>query len=472
MDFSGFTIFQAKLSVDVKMNDAVKDREMQKKSKNTKPFKKVVLSKSKPVQSKNKTIDGQIVAMNEFGDGEIHGFKKTIKVVRTVPGDQVRVQIPDNDKQFVYGSLLSLLKPSEKRINPNCGAFIDGCGGCQWLHFDYKEQLKWKTKILREMLKQRCSVPIRVNEIIPMSDPFAYRNKLSLRNVNGRFVNMQDFDEKIVAPLKCQVETKPNQQAREILMPQAVPRDLLQVHVRSTEDGLVGMHLFVSAISPQIREFSSAVSSKIKGLVGIGAQIKEKYELLWGRNFLEYNKDGLTYNIPLNGFFQTNYEQAGLLCDLALKQLSCCKSDSVLDLYCGCGFFTLPIAKKAKNILGIENNAASTANAAANAKLNKIDNVKFHTADVASGLRGLKKGEWQLVLLDPPRAGCDENAIRELIRIAPVRIVYVSCSPASLARDLKLLLAASYTVSYCQPIDMFPHTAHMETVVTLTRRQG
>lgn len=426
--------------------------------------------KSAQTRNDKSLVDGQIVAMNEFGDGEIHGHRRTIKVARTVVGDQVRVRLPEGEKSYIYGDLVKLLKLSEKRVNPDCAAFESGCGGCQWLHFDYAEQLRWKTRILREMLKQRCSTQIRVNEILPMDMPFAYRNKLSLRNINGRFANMQDFDDITVAAENCRVETVPNQQARKILMSFKVPCELLQVHLRSTDEGSIGVHLFVSRISVEVREFAKKITTEIKGLIGIGVQVKEQYEQLWGRKILEYFDGGLTYNIPLNGFFQTNYIQARRLRDIVLEHLTHSNTDAVLDLYCGCGFFTLPIAKRARVVLGIENNAASTDNAAANAKLNGLDNVRFQTADVAVALRALKTGEWQLALLDPPRAGCDEAVIQALVRLSPRRIVYVSCSPSSLARDLKPLLAASYNVSYCQPIDMFPHTAHMETVVTLNRR--
>jgi 23S rRNA (uracil1939-C5)-methyltransferase len=433
-------------------------------------FKSVRPKKGTPTRGDKSLVDGQIVAMNEFGDGEIHGHRKTIKVARTLVGDQVRVRLPDSDKSYIYGDLIKVLKPSEKRVNPDCAAFDSGCGGCQWLHFDYAEQLRWKTRILREMLKQRLSTPVRVNDILPMEVPFAYRNKLSLRNVNGSFANMQDFDDTTVAPENCRVETLPNQQARKILMSLKVPRELLQVHLRSTEDGCIGAHLFVVRVSAEVREFSKKITTEIEGLVGVGAQVKEQYEQLWGRKFLEYSDSDLTYNIPLNGFFQTNYIQARRLRDITLQQLTLSKSDAVLDLYCGCGFFTLPIAKRSRAVLGIESNAASTINAADNAKLNGLDNARFQTADVAVALRGLKTGDWQVALLDPPRAGCDEAVMQALVRLLPRRIVYVSCSPSSLARDLKVLLAASYTVSFCQPIDMFPHTAHMETIVTLNRR--
>ena len=127
------------------------------------------------------------------------------------------------------------------------------------------------------------------------------------------------------------------------------------------------------------------------------------------------------------------------------------------------------MARRSKLTLGIETNAASTANAAANAALNGISNVRFQTADVASALGDLRSGEWQAILLDPPRQGCEEKVLREILRLEPRRIVYVSCSPSSLARDLKLLLAGGYRMDFCQALDMFPHTAHMETVVTLNR---
>ncbi|HEX3020068.1 MAG TPA: methyltransferase domain-containing protein [Chitinispirillaceae bacterium] len=435
---------------------------MQKKR--THSHKKAFIRNNKPFE------DGQIVAMNEYGDGEIHGYHKVIKIVRTVVGDQVRVELPSEEKRFVYGKLVKLLKPSDKRVNPDCTAFDEGCGGCQWLHFDYSEQLHWKTRILRDILMQRCHLQTRINDIIPMENPSAYRNKLSLRNIKGHFSNMQDFDDTVIKTKHCKAETIPNQQARQFLMTLSVPREILQVHVRSTEKGELGMHLFVFCINTNVRDFADKMIKGIKGLVGIIAQVKDHCELLAGKDYLEYIGSNLIYKIPLNGFFQTNYVQARQLLDITLKQLACGRNDTVLDLYCGCGFFTLPIATKAGRVLGIENNVSSVKTASDNALLNKLNNVQFQTSDVACALKKLKPGDWQLVLLDPPRIGCEEKVLQELIRLSPRRIVYVSCSPSALARDLKKFLAASYVVCYCQPIDMFPHTVHMETVVTLEKK--
>jgi 23S rRNA (uracil1939-C5)-methyltransferase len=423
----------------------------------------------KNTQKKNpikNIIDGQIVAMNEFGDGEIHGNRRTIKVVRSVVGDQVRVKIPDSDKSYLYGDLVTLVKPSDKRVDPVCDSFLDGCGGCQWLHFNYQEQLKWKTKILRDLLKQRLSISVKVHDIIPMELPYAYRNKLSLRNVNGVFVNMQQFDEKTVAAKSCRVETETNQKVRAVLAQIKVPLDIQQFHCRSTPDGSVGIHLFVNKVSKQVKEFSDFCSSKISGCVGIGVQTRNSYEVLFGNNSLTYSYKYLTYTIPLNGFFQTNYAQAEKLLEIVLEQLKGAIKETALDLYCGCGFFTLPMAQEMKQVTGIENNVASTKNAEENAKNNRLNNVRFLTGDASALMKSMKKELFDSVLLDPPRAGCDEPVLQALVSMEPKKIVYISCSPSSLARDLKILTKA-YGVTYCQPIDMFPHTSHMETVVTL-----
>lgn len=432
-------------------------------SKQNKTSNKNITKKNYPAKT---IIDGQIVAMNEFGDGEIHGNRRTIKVVRTVVGDQVRVKIPESDKSYLYGDLVKLLQPSDKRIDPACESFLDGCGGCQWLHFNYQEQLKWKTKILRDLLKQRLAAPVKVRDIIPMVFPFAYRNKLSLRNVNGSFVNMQDFDEKTVAAKSCRVETDANQKVRALLVKAKAHTEIQQLHCRSTPDGCVGLHLFVNKVSKPVIEFAEYCNNTIEKCVGIGAQTRNSYELLKGKNFLNYQYNSLNYSIPLNGFFQTNYSQAETLLEIALEQLKGSKNDSALDLYCGCGFFSLPMAQQMKSVTGIENNAASTKNAQVNATANHLGNLRFLTGDASVIMKSINRESFDSVLLDPPRAGCDEAVLHALMSIAPGKIVYISCSPSSLARDLKVLTKA-YDVTYCQPIDMFPHTSHMETVVTL-----
>lgn len=295
---------------------------------------------------------------------------------------------------------------------------------------------------------------------------------MSFRNVKGRFVSMMDFNDTVIISDVCRVETIPNQKVRAKIYSLKIHPDIQQAHFRSTPSGQIGIHLFVSTVSKAVNEFATWCMDNIDGCVGVGAQSKKNYSVIVGEGNLMYKYKNLTYTIPANGFFQTNYTQAEVLLETALHQMACTRNDSVLDLYCGCGFFTLPLALRAKEVIGIENNNSSTANGIVNAKANNIHNISFLTRDVGIALNESPKNKYRYVLLDPPRSGCDEPALRALCAIAPERIVYISCSPQSLVRDLKLLLASGYTVTYCQPIDMFPHTAHMETVVTLRLRNG
>lgn len=441
-------------------------------STNQKHQKNIKSSNNSHRRAQSLFIDGQIVAMNEYGDGEIHGNRKTIKVARTVVGDRVRVALPQTDKSYMYGNLVNLLQSSQKRVDPHCDAFNNGCGGCQWLHFDYAEQLKWKTKILREMLNKRLSTSIRVNDIIPMGMPYEFRNKMSFRNVKNRFVSMMDFNDTVVITDSCRVETIANQKARQKTFPLKIHPDIQQAHFRSTPSGQIGIHLYVTTVSKVVNEFAMWCMQNIDGCIGVGAQTKKKFDVIAGEGHLSYQYKNLIWKIPLNGFFQTNYPQAETLLETALSQMACTRNDRVLDLYCGCGFFTLPLALKAKEVIGIENNSSSTANAVVNANANNIRNISILTKDVGVALKELSGNKYRHVLLDPPRSGCDESALRALCAMAPEHIVYISCSLQSLVRDLKQLFAYGYTVTRCQPIDMFPHTAHMEIVVTLRLQNG
>jgi 23S rRNA (uracil1939-C5)-methyltransferase len=411
------------------------------------------------------TVEATVTGLNEYGDGVVQERGRVVKVARTVPGDRIVVRVPQDGRRYLYGELVKLARPSAKRVDPRCPAFTEGCGGCQWLQLDYAEQLHWKTRIVRDLLKQRCPVPIKVQDIIPMERPEAYRNKLSLRNEKGRLVFMQDFDGAVVAPEQCRVETLPNQAAWTFLRGLEAPPDLLQLHLRSALDGSVGACIFARQAGQPVRRFAEALLAG--PFAGVGAQVRQEWIHLGGREYLEHRVMGMDFRIPLNGFFQTNYVQAEALLGLALSQLGAGPGERVLDLYCGSGFFSLPLARRAREVLGVENNAASVDTARDNARRNGVTNARFEADDVARALEDLRPGDWQAILIDPPRSGCEPAVLEHILRLAPRRLVYVSCSPESLARDLKVLLKAGWRAAFCQPVDMFPHSFHTETVVRL-----
>ena len=169
----------------------------------------------------------------------------------------------------------------------------------------------------------------------------------------------------------------------------------------------------------------------------------------------------------MNGFFQTNYFQASKLLELVIKLLNPGKNENIIDLYCGCGFFSLPIARHSGFVYGIENSIQSISNAKFNAKINNIKNIDFSCMDARKSLLNFKPKSIDSIVLDPPRSGCDKEVLSEIIRIRPDKIVYVSCSPDTLARDLNILRNGGYALGKCRPIDMFPQTFHVEMVTDL-----
>lgn len=427
----------------------------------------------KPETFPHGILEGEITALNEFGDGVLRVKQRVIKVARTVPGDMVRVDVPDNDKRYVYGKLLGILEQSSRRVPPECTAFSKGCGGCQWLGLEYRTQLYWKQKIVQEILDQRAPVDVKVMPVKASEKSEAYRNKMSLRNVNGRLAFMQDFNDLALIPETCRVATIPLQRFYGLIREFRIPSDIEQVHLRSTDQGTVGISLFAARLTDSVRDFALKLLETDPSLIhGIGCLDHGVWTLLHGEGFMVHRAAGIDFTFPLHGFFQTNYELADMLLDLALVQLRVQKHERVLDLYCGAGFFTLPLARKAQEVLGIESVQASIEGARANAGANRIENCSFSQGDAGQALDAYESGRFDAVLLDPPRTGCDQRTLDNLIRLAPERMVYISCSVESLARDLKTLCAKDYRVTYCQPVDMFPYTAHIENVLTLVRNRS
>lgn len=412
---------------------------------------------------------GQVSALNEFGDGVIKHREQVVKIARTLPGDTVEYSIPAVSPRYVYGILQKLKHQSPDRVESQCAAFDSGCGGCQWLHFNYSKQVLWKTRLVRELLVQRCQQDVKVNQCIAADKLEGFRNKISLKNVNGKLFFMQEFNDLAVSPSRCRVESEANQDIWRWLRSKKIPTEIEQIHVRSNHAQQLGIHFFVRSFNQNLKDFADNIRSHNPSVVGIGASLRDDYRIVAGKEFLTEVCGDLQFQIPLNGFFQTNAQQSKILLDLVVKSLKLGRAQTVLDLYSGVGFFSIALAQHCAKVVGIENNPGSVAAAVKNAALNQTNNCSFICDDVANGLKRFALAEFDSIVLDPPRSGCQEELLSELVRLHAEQIVYVSCSPSSLARDLKVLLKAGYRIGYCQPVDMFPHSSHVETIVRLSR---
>ncbi len=415
---------------------------------------------------KNETAELQIFGLNNQGLGTAKYRDRMIPIPGTVPGDIVRVKISMQGNRHIKADLINIIKPSNKRIKSRCASFDRGCGGCRWLNMEYGEQLLWKNKTLRGLIKNYVNNSVQPDEIIGMEKPEKYRNKMSLINNNGRLVFIQENSGKSIFLDNCPMEISGISKVYDKLKNWNFPPDILQMHFRGTEDGSVGVCFFVKRMNPEVKKTGTKMMKEIKSVTGIGVSSYRDYHTIEGRDYLEQKINELIFHIPVNGFFQTNYTQAGILQNM-VKESAGEDAGNVLDLYCGSGFFTLLTASAAKKVTGIENNIEAIKNAVINAKINKIENTEFIAADVKKTLKEIKKGFFRTFIMDPPRSGCGIDVIEEILRLKPEKIIYISCSPETLAGELRLLTEKAYKIKSFKPVDMFPHTVHIETMVEL-----
>ncbi|MCK5241457.1 23S rRNA (uracil(1939)-C(5))-methyltransferase RlmD [bacterium] len=440
-----------------------------------------------------------IYALAYGGEGIAKHKGMVIFVANTFTGDQVRVRIQQVKKKFARARLVRLLQPSPERVDSVCPQ-SGTCGGCSWLNLNYPAQLKAKHSFVANTLshvgrlKSVCVLPP-----IKSTPSLGYRHKIQIpvqtcgQALQAGFYARQThtvvpFEECPVQPalgnriLKQTLilartfgytgydETQHQGQLRHLVIRLgAKTKEAMLILVTTTPD------------IPRVREFAEAIRRVIPELVGVVQNINAEvtnvimgpqYKILAGRAFLHEEIHGLKYRISAESFFQVNPYQMPVLAETVIQAAALTMRDTVVDLFCGVGFLSLELAKQAKRVFGIESTLKAIEDAHANKHLNGITNVDFYAQDAAQGLRQLwRKGvQPDLIVLDPPRKGCTPDMLQQLLECRSKKMVYVSCNPVTLARDLAGLIQGGYQVKEVQPVDMFPHTYHVESVVGLVRK--
>ena len=414
-----------------------------------------------------------ITTLNEAGYGVGQTGGQFVAVARTAPGDVIVSSPTATRERWTHATLGQVVKPGPDRVVPPCPAFDRGCGGCQWQHLTYSAQLTWKEKTLAGVLRGRGGFTGRMNPILA-SPTEGYRNKLSLKNENGRAVFVPEW-EGTLSPAECRVQTPALQKAWAFLRTQRLPRGVEQLHLRSNALGQVGIHVFANRHGTKDFEFLQLVP----GFVGAGVTLPSSkgnpgtvYQSWGPEAFLKQTCEVgpgrlVEYLVPHNGFFQTNETQAQTLLEVVRREAR--GGSRLLDLYCGSGFFGLALAQDFAEVVGLEVNVQAVEAAKQSALLSGVKNASFLAGDLGPSLAVLSRAPEEVAVIDPPREGLLPRALEALTARSPRRLVYVSCYPASLARDLKHLTAAGWKARTCTPVDMFPHTSHVEAVVTLER---
>lgn len=415
-------------------------------------------------------IELSVSSLGYGGEGVAKLDGMVFFVPRALPGDRVRARIKKAKKRYGSAELLGVIRPSKHRRDPKCLDFGQGCGGCQWLHLDYQEQLAQKEHTLRETIKRIGKVNVPVSQIVPATHIHGGRNKYSMRVGETGILGLnREHSHEVLDLRTCLMETPENLAVFRTLKKLKLPESINQVHLRSGMDGKVSVCFFADSFDDGIKAAASTLCKQNKKVLNVGVKTKRGFRHLEGPKELSILLRGITYLLPIGAFFQTNYGQAEVLLDVVTKAAKLKPNDSLLDLYCGVGFFTLPLAKRCLRAVGVEFDRIAAKAAGRAAAQNGVANAEFRAGDVKRIVGEFSPGEFTTVLLDPPRAGCQPEVLEGLVRLAPKKIVYVSCAPDTLARDLRILSGHGYTAKSIRPLDMFPQTYHLEAVTVLKR---
>ncbi|MGE0917207.1 23S rRNA (uracil(1939)-C(5))-methyltransferase RlmD [Trichlorobacter lovleyi] len=426
------------------------------------------------------------LALGGNGVGRIDG--KVCFVPFSAPGDRLKVRVVREHRSYCEAELVELCEPSPQRVEPRCPAF-GRCGGCDWQHISYQAQCDAKQQILIETLQRvaHLQAPAVASTAASGLD-YGYRARAQFKlhaTPAGLAVGFFRRGSRYVIdlPQGCPICTEPINTAmlklRQVI--QAVP-DLHRIPQLSLEEGASGVVAVVHYIgSDQQRLKQLLLQHRDQlGVSGLFLQIgrKEALQPVFGSGHLTYpvprcdlSADAMSLGYEIGGFSQVNRLQNQKMVKLVCGYAQPAASQRMLDLYCGNGNLSLPLSGAVQELLGIEGFAPSIASAVDNARQLRVNNSTFRCNDASKELRHLiaQHAVFDLVLLDPPRAGAADVA-RQLAQLGAQRIVYVSCDPATLARDLAVLCgAAGYRLIEATPLDMFPQTGHLETVALLTR---
>ena len=422
-----------------------------------------------------------------------------------IPGQIVNAKISKIKKNYIEAYNIQTIKKSSDQVEPLCEHF-DWCGGCTTQQLDYKKQLYYKQKQIYDILNRIGKAEdLRINTIIGCDKTFNYRNKMEY-TFSGVpwYIGDESYDDiiiglhvpkrfdKILSINKCHINHDIFNDILAISKKVSVKENMIPYNVRKHKGFLrflvikIGVHtnevmvnLVTAGYKPDIiKPLVNALRDKIPSIKSIVNTINTRKsnivsgtsKLIYGREYINEKIGKYVFKISANSFFQTNPYQVKILYDYIIKTANFKKNDIVYDLYCGTGTIGIYVANLVKKVYGIEIVEDAIEDAKFNAKENNIDNIQFYCGDLKDILDSKEMQDIEqptTIIVDPPRPGLHSNTIKNILTLSPNKIIYVSCNPATMARDIELLVSEKYTIKDLQPIDMFPHTPHIECVTTL-----
>jgi 23S rRNA (uracil1939-C5)-methyltransferase len=456
------------------------------------------MDKGEHMVRKDEILDLEITGMTHegMGVGKKDGF--AIFVQGAVDGEKVGVKIIKVLKSYAVARIEAFIEKSSHRQEPFCPVY-KRCGGCSLQHMTYAKTLAFKRQVVVDNLARIGSLSdVRVHDTLGMAEPINYRNKAQYPVGMGKSGPVAGFfarrSHEIVEAPSCAIQHPLSDKAKDIVLGYIKALNI-PVYNETTGHGIirhvvtkVGFNtgevmIIIVATKPELPKANKLIYRLKRDIPGLASVIlnvnpKPGNVILGDRNITLFGKDtiqdtlgGLAFEISPLSFYQVNPAQTEVLYQKAVDYAHLQGNETVFDLYCGIGTIGLFAASRAKKVIGVEVVPEAVEAAKSNAKHNGIENAEFYAGlaeEVVPELyeKGIKA---DVVFVDPPRKGCDENLLKTLVDMAPSRIVYVSCNPSTLARDLKFLTGSGFQVEEVQPVDMFPWSEHVETVVSMSR---
>ncbi len=457
------------------------------------------MSKKLPIQKNDYLENAYIEDLTHEGNGvtKIEGYP--LFVPNTLPGENANIKVVKTGKNFGFGKLIELNEESKERQDPPCPIYHE-CGGCQIQHMTYEGQLRTKEKHVREVMKRIGKLEdVTVHPTMGMERPWHYRNKaqVPVGEKDGRFVAgfYQKRSHEIIDMDNCPIQYEKNdeviQHVKAICQRFGIqPYDetnhtgtLRHIMTRTAYETNEVMVVLVTR-TPKLPHKERIVEELVKGIDGLKSIVQnvnsqktnvimgDQTEVLWGEEVIYDFIGDIKFAISARSFYQVNPEQTRVLYEKALEYAEIGPDHTVIDAYCGIGTISLFLAQKAKKVYGVEIVPQAIEDAKNNARLNGMENVEFEVgaAEVVipkwyeEGIRA------DVLVVDPPRKGCDEALLNTILAMKPEKVVYVSCNPSTLARDLRILEDGGYKTLEVQPVDMFPQTMHVEAVARIELR--
>lgn len=449
--------------------------------------------------SKNKEYVVDIVDIGQggVGIGKYEGF--TVFVEGGLIQDKVKVRINKSKKNYAVGDIVEIIEKSPFRVDRICSDDLKDCGGCQIQELDYNKQLELKTNEVKQVISRIGKLEnVEIHETIGMQSPCRYRNKAQfpIQNINGTTaigfykkkshdviptdmcVIQHDINDKIIKIIKTYIqaynvsiynETTHTGVLRHLVTKVGFTTNEVMVVLVANGTNLPHLNELASVLKENIPGFKTLVLNvnKAKTNVILGKENK----VIYGNGKINDYIGDLVFEISPLSFFQVNPVQTEVLYNKALEYAELKENDTVFDIYCGIGSISLFLAQKATKVYGIEIVEDAIKDAKINAKLNNLDNVEFYVGKAEEVVPKMyREGKSaNVVVIDPPRKGCDEKVLDTIVSMKPDRVVYVSCNPSTLARDLAYLDERGYKCVEIQPVDMFPHTMHVECCALMSR---